>query len=79
MKAAMMERMSKRFDKRIAKRMESADTNKDGVISNAEARVAGHARFERVDKNKDGVVELTEIKRKQGHHRRHKDMGAPKQ
>jgi len=79
MKAAMMERMSKRFDKRIAKHMDRADTNKDGVISNAEARIAGDTRFERMDKNKDGVIELAEIKRKHGHHRRHKDMGAPKQ
>ncbi|MBT6312517.1 MAG: hypothetical protein HOJ21_04865 [Alphaproteobacteria bacterium] len=79
MKAAMMDHMSKRLDRRIAKHMERADTNKDGVISNAEARAAGDARFERMDKNKDGVVELAEIKRKHGHHRRHKDMGAPKQ
>jgi hypothetical protein len=79
MKAAMMERMSKRLDKRIAKHIKRADTNKDGVISNAEACAAGDARFDRMDKNKDGVVKLAEIQRKHGHHRRHKDMGAPKQ
>jgi Ca2+-binding EF-hand superfamily protein len=79
MKATMMERMSKRLDKRIAKRIERTDTNKDGVISNAEARTTEDARFELMDKNKDGLVELAEIKRKRGHHRHHKDMGAQKQ
>ena len=78
-KAAMMAHMSKRLDKRIAKHMDRADTNKDGVISSAEARAAGDQRFDRMDKNKDGVVEMSEMKRKSGHHRRHKEMGAPKQ
>ena len=78
-KAAMMAQMSKRLDKRIAKHMDRADTNKDGVISSTEARAAGDMRFDRMDKNKDGVVELAEIKRKHGHHHRHKDMVAPKQ
>ncbi len=79
MKAAMMERVSKRLDKRIAKHMERTGTKKDGAISNAETRATGDARFDRMDKNKDGVVELTEVKRKRGHHRHRKYMGAQKQ
>jgi Ca2+-binding EF-hand superfamily protein len=79
MKAAMLAKMSTRLDRRIAKHMDRADTDKDGVISNAEARAAGDARFERMDKNDDGVIEMSEVKRKHGQYRRHKEMGAPKQ
>lgn len=79
MKAAMQAKMAKRLDSRIAKQIKRTDTDGDGMISSAEATAAGDARFARMDANKDGVVEISEIKRKHGHHRRHKDMGAPKQ
>lgn len=79
MKAAMMAKMAKRLDARIAKHIKHADTDGDGMISTIEATAAGNARFTRMDSNQDGVVEFAEIKRKHGHHRSHKEMGAPKQ
>jgi hypothetical protein len=47
------------------RRMESrmftmADTNKDGVVTQAEATQAALARFDKVDANKDGTISDTE-------------------